>query len=162
MANRRCLQTLTHQLYKSTHHSHPNPNSFLHHLRTLTHIPNFPQISSNPNFHLIFSNANFNSSSIQSKNYRHFSSDRRDNSDEEEDEEEDEDDEDDDDSDYDDGIGESVINSGGKREYSPEEKEIEAAAIGYKVIGQLQRSDRVFKFYEPVFAVIQVYLVLNI
>ncbi|KAJ0883982.1 putative ribosomal protein L21 [Helianthus annuus] len=32
----------------------------------------------------------------------------------------------------------------------------EAAAIGYKVIGQLQRSDRVFKAYESVFALIQI------
>ncbi|XVF40493.1 hypothetical protein PTKIN_Ptkin01aG0117900 [Pterospermum kingtungense] len=43
-----------------------------------------------------------------------------------------------------------------ERDYSPEEKESEAAAIGYKVIGQLQRSDRVFKDYEPVFAVVQI------
>ncbi|GKV10908.1 hypothetical protein SLEP1_g22213 [Rubroshorea leprosula] len=42
------------------------------------------------------------------------------------------------------------------REYSPEEKEAEAAAIGYKVVGPLQRSDRVFKQYEPVFAVVQI------
>ncbi|XP_021294367.1 50S ribosomal protein L21, mitochondrial [Herrania umbratica] len=42
------------------------------------------------------------------------------------------------------------------RDYSPEEKEAEAAAIGYKVVGPLQRSDRVFKDYEPVFAVVQI------
>ncbi|XWS18392.1 hypothetical protein CRYUN_Cryun32bG0039600 [Craigia yunnanensis] len=42
------------------------------------------------------------------------------------------------------------------RDYSPEEKEAEAAAIGYRVLGPLQRSDRVFKEYEPVFAVIQI------
>ncbi|XWS19601.1 hypothetical protein CRYUN_Cryun31cG0029500 [Craigia yunnanensis] len=42
------------------------------------------------------------------------------------------------------------------RDYSPEEKEAEAAAIGYKVVGPLQRSDRVFKEYEPVFAVVQI------
>ncbi|XVF27642.1 hypothetical protein REPUB_Repub14bG0125800 [Reevesia pubescens] len=42
------------------------------------------------------------------------------------------------------------------RDYSPEEKEAEAAAIGYKVMGPLQRSDRVFKDYEPVFAVVQI------
>ncbi|KAK6264727.1 Large ribosomal subunit protein bL21-like - like 1 [Theobroma cacao] len=42
------------------------------------------------------------------------------------------------------------------RDYSPEEKEAEAAAIGYKVLGPLQRSDRVFKDYEPVFAVVQI------
>ncbi|XP_022720472.1 50S ribosomal protein L21, mitochondrial-like [Durio zibethinus] len=42
------------------------------------------------------------------------------------------------------------------RDYSPEEKEAEAAAIGYKVMGPLQPSDRVFKEYEPVFAVVQI------
>ncbi|OMO76432.1 Ribosomal protein L21 [Corchorus capsularis] len=42
------------------------------------------------------------------------------------------------------------------RNYSPEEKEAEAAAIGYKVVGPLQPSERVFKAYEPVFAVIQI------
>ncbi|KAL1099578.1 hypothetical protein V6Z11_D05G172400 [Gossypium hirsutum] len=42
------------------------------------------------------------------------------------------------------------------RDYSPEEKEAEAVAIGYKVLGPLQRSDRVFKDYEPVFAVVQI------
>ncbi|KAI4371718.1 hypothetical protein MLD38_010038 [Melastoma candidum] len=43
-----------------------------------------------------------------------------------------------------------------KREYTPEEKEAEASEIGYKVIGPLERSDRVFKAYEPVFAVVQI------
>ncbi|KAL5772425.1 hypothetical protein ACOSQ2_012349 [Xanthoceras sorbifolium] len=43
-----------------------------------------------------------------------------------------------------------------EREYSLEEKEAEAAEIGYKVVGPLQQSDRVFKPYEPVFAVVQV------
>ncbi|GER25432.1 50S ribosomal protein L21 [Striga asiatica] len=36
------------------------------------------------------------------------------------------------------------------------DKEKEAAEIGYTVIGPLQESDRVFKPYEPVFAVIQI------
>ncbi|KAI4312168.1 hypothetical protein MLD38_037009 [Melastoma candidum] len=43
-----------------------------------------------------------------------------------------------------------------KRDYTPEEKEAVANEIGYKVIGPLERSDRVFKPYEPVFAVVQV------
>lgn len=43
-----------------------------------------------------------------------------------------------------------------EREYTVEERENEAAAIGYKVIGQLERSDRAFKLYEPVFAIIQI------
>lgn len=43
-----------------------------------------------------------------------------------------------------------------KREYSLEESAAEAEAIGYKVVGPLQKTDRVFKPYEPVFAVVQV------
>ncbi|XP_010548496.1 PREDICTED: 50S ribosomal protein L21, mitochondrial [Tarenaya hassleriana] len=42
------------------------------------------------------------------------------------------------------------------RVYSPAEKEAEAAEIGYKVLGPLQVSERVFKPYEPVFAVVQI------
>ncbi|TXG47394.1 hypothetical protein EZV62_026688 [Acer yangbiense] len=43
-----------------------------------------------------------------------------------------------------------------KREYSLEEIEGEVAEIGYKVVDPLQQLDRVFKRYEPVFAVVQV------
>ncbi|XP_047982975.1 50S ribosomal protein L21, mitochondrial-like isoform X2 [Salvia hispanica] len=39
---------------------------------------------------------------------------------------------------------------------SAEEKEKEANEIGYTVLGPLQKSDRVFKLYEPVFAVVQI------
>ncbi|GLT51405.1 hypothetical protein SLA2020_248180 [Shorea laevis] len=53
-----------------------------------------------------------------------------------------------------DGEGDAMAES--TREYSLEEKEAEAAAIGYKVLGALQRSERVFKPYEPVFAVVQI------
>uniref|UniRef100_A0A803QDD0 Large ribosomal subunit protein bL21m n=1 Tax=Cannabis sativa TaxID=3483 RepID=A0A803QDD0_CANSA len=52
--------------------------------------------------------------------------------------------------------GVSGPSTGVKREYTPEEKEAEAAAIGYKVVGPLERSDRVFKPYEPVFAVVEI------
>ncbi|XP_028082745.1 50S ribosomal protein L21, mitochondrial-like [Camellia sinensis] len=60
----------------------------------------------------------------------------------------------DDDDDDDESV--SASNCGVKREYTSEEKEEEAAAIGYKVIGPLERSDRVFKPYELVFAVVQI------
>ncbi|PPR99193.1 hypothetical protein GOBAR_AA21478 [Gossypium barbadense] len=50
----------------------------------------------------------------------------------------------------------TIPNSELSWDYSPVEKEAEAAAIGYKVLGPLQRSDRVFKDYEPVFAVVQI------
>ncbi|MFS7978896.1 putative ribosomal protein L21 [Helianthus anomalus] len=145
MANPRCIQALTQHLFKSNLHSKPPP--FLHHLRTPSQVPNFPPKPLHS--HHIFSTPNFISSLTNFTTYRHFSSDRHHNSDESE--------EDDDDDDVDDD--ETVTNpvsSVVEREYSLEERESEAAAIGYKVIGQLQRSDRVFKAYEPVFAVIQI------
>ncbi|XP_076920752.1 large ribosomal subunit protein bL21m-like [Bidens hawaiensis] len=138
MANRRCIQTLAQQLYKS-----------LQHLRTLTYIPNLPKL--NPKSHHMFPNANFNSPLIHFTTYRHYSSDQHDNSDVSKDDDSEYDD-DDDDVMENNNVASCVV----KKEYSPEEQETEAAAIGYKVIGQLQRSDRVFKAYEPVFAVIQI------
>lgn len=150
MANRRCFQTLTQQLYKST--IHRNPPSLHQHLRTLTQIPNLSKKPLHSKSNHTLSTANFNPSSTRITTYRHFSSDRHDNSDNNDESEEDDSDYDDDD----DEIGEDGPKHAVKREYSPEEKEAEAAAIGYKVLGQLQRSDRVFKTYEPVFAVIQI------
>ncbi|KAL4654940.1 hypothetical protein ACB092_01G415900 [Castanea dentata] len=43
-----------------------------------------------------------------------------------------------------------------KKEYSLEEKEAEVAEIGYKVVGPLEPSDRVFKRYDSAFAVVQI------
>ncbi|KAF2541366.1 hypothetical protein F2Q70_00034182 [Brassica cretica] len=43
-----------------------------------------------------------------------------------------------------------------EREYSPAEKVEAAAEIGYKVMGPLKPSERLFKPYEPVFAVVQI------
>ncbi|KAF4396891.1 hypothetical protein F8388_004859, partial [Cannabis sativa] len=34
-----------------------------------------------------------------------------------------------------------------------------AAAIGYKVVGPVERSDRVFKPYEPIFAIVRFNLI---
>ncbi|XP_076920488.1 large ribosomal subunit protein bL21m-like [Bidens hawaiensis] len=141
MANRRCIQTLTHQLYKSKLYTNP---SSLHHLRTLSQIPNLP-LKPFQSHRYTLSNPDFNYPLTNFTTHRYYSSDRH-NSSEEDDSEFDENEEEDD---------EMETSSAGKKEYSPEEKESEAAAIGYKVIGQLERSDRVFKDYEPVFAVIQ-------
>nr|XP_023928580.1 50S ribosomal protein L21, mitochondrial-like [Quercus suber] len=93
-------------------------------------------------------------------NTRHFSSKREDD-DEDDDDDDDEDDGDEDDDDEDDdevggGSEEEDELKLVKREYSPEEKEAEAAEIGYKVVGPLEPSDRVFKRYDPVFAVVQI------
>ncbi|KAJ6869218.1 hypothetical protein NC651_034087 [Populus alba x Populus x berolinensis] len=89
---------------------------------------------------------------------RSFSSSSRDDSENEEDDGEEggEEEEEDYDSDSDEAEVDDVTVSGMKREYSAEEKEAEAAAIGYKVTGPLLPSDRVLKHREPVFAVVQV------
>lgn len=84
---------------------------------------------------------------------RHFSSNRE-NDDVSEDEDEDDDDDDEDYEEVGESSEEDELES--KREYTPEEKEAEAAAIGYKVVGPLEPSDRVFKPYEPVYAVVQI------
>ncbi|KAH9796987.1 50S ribosomal protein L21 [Citrus sinensis] len=84
--------------------------------------------------------------------YRHFSSNK--NDDEGEDVDEDEDEETADESYEGEEIGDTVPDLG--REYTLEEKEAEAAEIGYKVLGPLRKSDRVFKKYEPAFAVVQI------
>ncbi|KAL1210492.1 Large ribosomal subunit protein bL21m [Cardamine amara subsp. amara] len=59
--------------------------------------------------------------------------------------------EDEDDEDYEDSADTEV-----EREYSPAEKVEEAAEIGYKVMGPLKPSERLFKPYEPVFAIVQI------
>ncbi|KAG5222117.1 50S ribosomal protein [Salix suchowensis] len=88
---------------------------------------------------------------------RSFSSNSRDDSENEEDDgEEGEEEEEDYDSDNNEAEVDDVTVSDMKREYSAEEKEAEAAAIGYKVIEPLLPSDRFFKNREPVFAVVQV------
>lgn len=147
MANRRWLYALTRQA-SALFSANPTSRSI---------VPSLPakqplQIS-RARFPVIF-NKPEPKWSPRSALTRHFSSDRG-NDDDAEDEEEEEDD--------DEGTGgsgedESVSASGcgPEREYSAEEKEAEAAAIGYKVIGPLEKSDRVFKPYEPVFSVVQV------
>ncbi|CAN4084067.1 unnamed protein product [Withania somnifera] len=142
MANRRYLETLTRHL---SYLLSPNPSlhflnsispqtltpKILNSLYTLTSSPKLPHI-------------NTQISSL----HRHFCSDRPNNSDGD----------DEDETDYDDDDVEGLESNSEQpsREYTPEEKEHEAAEIGYKVIGALQKSDRVFKPYEPVFAVIQI------
>ena len=89
---------------------------------------------------------------------RGFSSISRDDSENEEDDGE-EGEEEDCDTDNNEAEVDDVTVSDMKREYSAEEKEAEAAAIGYKVIEPLLPSDRFFKNREPVFAVVQVYFI---
>ncbi|XP_010438104.1 PREDICTED: 50S ribosomal protein L21, mitochondrial [Camelina sativa] len=67
-----------------------------------------------------------------------------------------EDDDDDDDDDEDQDFEDSAEMEEVEREYSPAEKVEEAAEIGYKVMGPLKPSERLFKPYEPVFAIVQI------
>lgn len=145
MANRRWLYALTRQA-SALFSTNPTSQSIVPSLPAKQ-----PQQLPTAKFPVIFSNPE----PKWSTRTRHFSSDRGNDDDDAKDEEE-EDDEDE-------GTGESgedeSVSASGccpEREYSAEEKEAEAAAIGYKVISPLEKSDRVFKPYERVFAVVQV------
>ncbi|EXC18110.1 50S ribosomal protein L21 [Morus notabilis] len=158
MATRRCLHSLIRQASALLYRDHasvrflatplPRPNQ--RDLGTLT--AKFAPLSANPG-----SGRHEHRSPA-----RHFSSNRGEDDGDTEDGEEDDDDDDDDEeevaefSEDEDVENVSVSISGSRREYSPEEKAAEAAAIGYKVIGPLEKSDNVFKPYEPVFAVVQI------
>lgn len=146
MANRRYVQTLSRHL---SYLLSPNPS--LHSLNSISPQTLTPALL-NSLITLTTSPKCANISTKISSFHRHFCSNRPTNSDgDDEDESEDETDYDDDDD-----VEGLESNSEPSREYTPEEKEQEAAEIGYKVVGPLQKSDRVFKPYEPVFAVIQI------
>ncbi|KAK9268089.1 hypothetical protein L1049_010528 [Liquidambar formosana] len=160
MAHRRCLHSLTRH---SPSLLSPNPSiqSFktLTHLQTLTLSDPLPPPNPTRKSHHIFHSINPICHTDPSL-CRHFSSRRRDNTDNDDEEEEEEDDGEEDEmeesSDGEDDENVSGSNCEAQRAYSVEEKEEEAAAIGYKVIGPLEPSDRPFKPYEPVFAVVQI------
>ncbi|KAL2244455.1 UNVERIFIED_CONTAM: 50S ribosomal protein L21, mitochondrial [Sesamum indicum] len=137
MANRRCFQTLTryfHSIKSPTPLSQILAPTSAHALRqTLTQ-----KLSRH-----IFGNK-FSLYPPSAPFTRHFSSrdTDKDGDDDEDDESEEEEEE-----------------SGSENEravLSAEDKENDAAEIGYKVIGPLQKLERVFKPYEPVFAVVQI------
>lgn len=146
MANRRCLQVLTRHASAII-----STKPFVHSLKISPSI-----LSQNFRTHASISTYLFTkldpSLCFHWSHPRNLSSDSRDGN-EDDDTEEDEDEES-----YDSGEDDniSVSSRGVQKEYSREEKEAEAAAIGYKVIGPLDQSDGVFKPYEPVFAVVQV------
>jgi large subunit ribosomal protein L21 len=149
MANRRCLHALSRRTWAlfSTNTTPPSLQILLP-VVTQPINPNASQFS-----------RGVTTRSTHWSHPRHFSSNRE-SDDVSEDDDEDDDDEDDEDeemseSDEEESVGNSSA-SGLKREYTAEEREAEAAAIGYKVVGPLERSDRVFKPYEAVFAVVQV------
>ncbi|KAF3794478.1 50S ribosomal protein L21 [Nymphaea thermarum] len=93
------------------------------------------------------------STTTRKPEFRQKGEEEEDDSDEEGEEDyDDDDDEEEDDTDEEEAISNCVAGI----EMSDAEKAEEAAAIGYRVIGQLQPSERPFKPWEPVFAVIQI------
>ncbi|XAR66466.1 hypothetical protein NMG60_11012721 [Bertholletia excelsa] len=153
MANKRCLKALARHFTSILAPSSPSLQS----LKTLN--PTLQQIVSktllNPLVRKPHTSACLRPICFLSyTSNRHFSSHR---SGESEDNEDEEDEEGSEDEEVSEDESDSASNHGGvKTVYSLEETEAEAAAIGYKVVGPLQRSDRVFKPYEPVFAVVQI------
>ncbi|CAI8615334.1 unnamed protein product [Vicia faba] len=154
---RRCLQALT-RTSQPTLSLFKDPSS----LRSLSvaAFPNHDSSSPLP----IFTNSKPTSAFGQWYHPRYFSSSKQDNHIKKEDiqeEVEDEDgsddgDYDDEEEDYEDDDDDCVSVSSKKKVYTAEEKEAEATAIGYKVVGPLQKDDQVFKPYEPAFAVVQI------
>lgn len=148
MATRRCLQALKIRCYST---SFNNLNPFIHPLLNYP-TPNFP-LTTLKSVEKLSPSKTCNSApflapfSLYCRNF--CSNNRIDNSDDDEDE--------------DDGSeveGSEVEEEEEEKENvqgkSDEQKAKEAAEIGYKVVGPLEKSDRVFKPYEPVFAVVQI------
>lgn len=154
MAIRRCLllQPLTRQAQATSllFTTNPSSSSSLHSL--FDSVPFFPNANTSSPLLPIFTNSKPTCAFAQCSHLRYFSSTKQGDTTEEEEEEEEyseEEDAEEDEEDY-------VSVTSGKRVYTAEGKEEEAAAIGYKVVGPLQKDEQVFKPYEPVFAVVQV------
>lgn len=155
---RRCLQALTRQsqptisLFKD-----PSPLRSLSSAAFLNHNISSPLLP-------IFTNSKPTSAFGQWHHGRYFSSSKQDDHikggthevDEDDNEDDSDDDYDEEEGDYEDDDDDTVAVSGRKKVYTAEEKEAEAEAIGYKVVGPLEKNDNVFKPYEPAFAVVQI------
>ncbi|KAL3643420.1 hypothetical protein CASFOL_014235 [Castilleja foliolosa] len=142
MANRRCLQSLS-RYFQSIQNLTPLSQSLAAasaHTRHQVHNPKF-------NHHISGDNSNIHPPCAVFT--RHFCSRHTDT--------ENDDDDDDEDDEIDESEGEDEARSEKENVVlSAEDKVNEAAEIGYTVVGPLQKSDRVFKDYEPVFAVVQI------
>ncbi|PIA59070.1 hypothetical protein AQUCO_00400138v1 [Aquilegia coerulea] len=169
MATRRCFKTLPRH-YPSLFSSNPplknlnNTVCVFYSTQSLNFENPISNLNQNHHFNLNSSYCN------QFTSLRHFSSQRRNrgtrNEEEEDDDEVGEDEEDEDDEEEEDELSEcsegeedvedprskAII----KRTFTVEEKEEEAAAIGYKVIGPLDPNEQPFKDREPYFAVVQI------
>lgn len=151
MACRRYFSTLTRHsssLIFSNTQSHQPLKSLISQLPSLQRIP-----------HII--HPNFDPQSIPSRSFSHRPKNPKptkniDQDDEEEEDETSDEEEEGEIDEYEEIESASAIPSSVFRAYSVEDKIEEAADIGYRVIGPLQPDDRVFKPYEPVFAVIQI------
>lgn len=151
MATRRCLRILTR--HSSSLLLSPNPSlktlkalnpALFNSLRNLTFSQDCLHNSTKSHTEYPFISRNFCS--------KHNSGNEDESGDESEEEIDD----------YSDDEGDAEVleaNSGPK---SPEDKIKEAADIGYKVIGPLEKSDRAFKPYEPLFAVVQVWIIITL
>ncbi|XP_054800495.1 50S ribosomal protein L21, mitochondrial [Prosopis cineraria] len=155
MANRRCLQALTRQAsaFLST-----NPS--LQSLTVPPTLPNPPQNTLTSSFVDILIDTRPVTRCARWSHLCNYSSGTQNHDDNKVNEAEDDGDGDEEEEEEEEGSDDENVpeSSGatGKREYTAEEKEAEAAAIGYKVIGPLGKNEQVFKPYEPVFAVIQI------
>ncbi|XP_057420734.1 50S ribosomal protein L21, mitochondrial [Lotus japonicus] len=153
MAYRRCLQALTRQAHDATTFLFTHPSSPS--LRPFPTAAISSPISTNPRPISAFA---------QWCHLRYFSTSKQDdhvkngaNSEDDDGDEDDYSDEEDDEDEVEYDVGDYVAGgSKGKKVLTAEEKEAEAAAIGYKVEGPLLEKDGVFKPYEPVFAVVQI------
>ncbi|KAL9247305.1 hypothetical protein vseg_020749 [Gypsophila vaccaria] len=158
MASKRCVTTLTRQITTSissqslkilvsfipkTPKTPPKSHLF----------PNLPRFySSNPP-----KNPHFTSPSTQNDNDN--DNDTDDNDDDDDDDEEDYSSGGEEEEEIDGNVGKLSVNEPScfeERSYNVEEKILEAADIGYQVVGPLMPEDRVFKHYEPAFAVVQI------
>ncbi|CAO2820049.1 unnamed protein product [Amaranthus hypochondriacus] len=156
MASRRYLTTLARQT--SFFFSNYHPHSY-HPFKSLlsNHLHRLPYTFSSQFHSQSFSSRNFSSRTQNPKSPKFIEMEDNDHS--EDDNEDDEFDEEEEEDYSSQEEGECVSNEPSnlaERSYFVEDKIKEAADIGYKVIGPLQPSDRVFKHYEPVFAVVQV------
>ncbi|RZC69006.1 hypothetical protein C5167_033192 [Papaver somniferum] len=165
MASRRCLNPLTRHCPYLFSSNAPSLHSIVNNTAPLTlpandhRLPLETHTSNLPQFHRKFESLCF----FRSESARHFSSERGSHGKRgEEQDEEEYDDEDESEegelSEYSDEeeTGNDIPNRVPKRTYSLENKEEEAAAIGYKVIGPLDPTEKPFTPREPVFAVVQI------
>ncbi|CAN0853002.1 50S ribosomal protein L21, mitochondrial [Linum grandiflorum] len=160
MAQRRSLQSLA-RLISSSSSSAVSAHRSLKPLNSLLPAVSISSSSYNsilPNSDAILSWCG--SSSLFSRRYLSSGSQDDEKDDDDDDEEGDEDDETDyssgDDDDLAEGAGELSDSNSNTNPSAPIDKVARAAEIGYQVVGSLKPFEKVFKPYEPVYAVVQI------